>query len=119
MFGSARPPETSLTICAPFSSATFATSACMVSMLTVIPWAASASITGATRAASTEGSTRTAPGRVDSPPTSMIAAPAAARASPCSTARSRSMNLPPSEKESSVTFTTPMTCTGVGFTSEG
>ncbi len=33
MFGSARPPDTSLTICAPLSSATFATSACMVSML--------------------------------------------------------------------------------------
>jgi hypothetical protein len=46
--------------------------------------------TGTTRAVSTRGSTRTAPGRVDSPPTSTIDAPSATNAKPCSTARSAS-----------------------------
>ena len=55
MFGSARPPDTSLTIWAPFSSAACATSACMVSMLTVIPCPASSLMTGSTRAVSTRG----------------------------------------------------------------
>ena len=81
--GSARPPETSLTIRAPLCSAARATSACMVSMLTVMPCAASSLTTGTTRDASTRGSIRAAPGRVDSPPTSTIPAPSAAIARPC------------------------------------
>ncbi len=52
--------------------------------------------------------TAAAPGRVDSPPTSRTPAPAAARLSPVSIARPRSRNSPPSEKESGVTLTTPM-----------
>src|SRR5262249_9126667 len=49
------------------------------------------------------------PGRVDSPPTSTQSAPSAKRASPAATAASASANRPPSEKESGVTLTTPIT----------
>ena len=57
------------------------------------------------------GGSRTgvAPGRVDSPPTSSTSAPAATSASPCATAASGSRNRPPSEKESGVTLTMPIT----------
>ena len=88
--GSARPPDTSLTIRAPLCSAARATSACMVSMLTVMPCAASSLTTGTTRDVSTRGSIRVAPGRVDSPPTSTMPAPSAANARPCATASSAS-----------------------------
>ena len=46
---------------------------------------------------------------MDSPPTSTIAAPASNMPRAASTARSRSKWTPPSEKESGVTLTTPMT----------
>src|SRR5205807_8722650 len=49
-----------------------------------------------------------APGRVDSPPTSIRSAPSSRRCSACSTALSASKYKPPSEKESGVTLTTPM-----------
>src|SRR5439155_18512330 len=61
------------------------------------------------RLSSSSVPTGSAPGRVDSPPTSMSAAPCCARRSPCSTAAPTEKNRPPSEKESGVTFTTPMT----------
>src|SRR5690606_11283284 len=69
---------------------------------------ASAATTGTTRAASVSGATGSAPGRVDSPPTSMMSAPAATRARAWTIADSGSGQHPPSENESGVTFTTPM-----------
>ena len=68
-----------------------------------------------TRRAPRPRSTGSAPGRVDSPPTSRMSAPSAASSRPCSTAASASRNSPPSENESGVTLTTPMMtggCTG-------
>ena len=59
-------------------------------------------------ATSASAETSSAPGRVDSPPTSMICAPSAAIRLPCSTAFAVVKNSPPSEKESGVTFSTPM-----------
>ena len=76
--GSARPPETSLTIRAPAASAAAATSARVVSTLQMTPARASSVITGTTRPASVAADTRCAPGLVDSPPTSMMSAPSAA-----------------------------------------
>ena len=58
-------------------------------------------------------STGRAPGRVDSPPTSTIPAPAAIIALPWAAARSGSRSRPPSEKLSGVALTIPMT-TGSG-----
>ena len=49
-----------------------------------------------------------APGRVNSPPTSRISAPASLSARPCSMAAASSAKSPPSEKLSGVTLTTPM-----------
>src|SRR5204863_368624 len=51
-------------------------------------------------------------GRVDSPPTSRIAAPSAARSLPWAIAAPGSSQRPPSEKESGVTLTMPMTRKG-------
>src|SRR5205085_9671055 len=67
------------------------------------------SSTGMTRCSSSSPDTGAAPGRVDSPPMSMVSAPSAASRRACAIAWSRSRNLPPSEKESGVMFTTPMT----------
>ena len=53
-------------------------------------------------------STGAAPGRVDSPPTSMMSAPASSMASACAQ-RPRLPTCPPSEKESGVTLSTPIT----------
>src|SRR5659263_492449 len=99
---SARPPETSLMIAAPCATASRATRARVVSTLTVAPRATSASTTGSTRASSSSTGTRRAPGRVDS-------APMSSRASPCATAAPGVNHRPPSENESGVTLTTPMT----------
>jgi hypothetical protein len=107
--GSASPPETSLTTAAPASSAAAATLARVVSMLIGTPAAASARITGTTRPISVSASIRSAPGRVDSPPTSTRSAPCARSSTPCATAASRSAYRPPSEKESGVTLSTPIT----------
>ncbi len=109
MRASARPPLTSLTRRAPAATDCSATEARMVSTLTMTPSAASARTTGSTRRSSSASSTRVAPGRVDSPPTSIRSAPAATRSRPCLTAASGSNHCPPSEKESGVTLTTPMT----------
>src|SRR6056297_589252 len=109
MVSSARPPLTSLTMLAPACTAASATCARMVSMLTVIPAPDNSRITGNTRAHSSSGVIRWAPGRVDSPPTSITSAPCACITRACSTARSTESNSPPSEKESGVTFSTPHT----------
>ena len=68
-----------------------------------------ASTTGMTRSSSSASVGGREPGRVDSPPMSMRSAPSAARRQPCSTARSRLSNNPPSEKESGVTLRMPQT----------
>src|SRR6478752_7000600 len=107
--GSARPPETSLTMEAPASTAARATEARIVSTDTTAPSAASAVTTGTTRRSSSSTDGRSAPGLVDSPPTSTMSAPAATTSRPCAMAASGSNHCPPSEKESGVTLTTPMT----------
>src|SRR5690348_11430952 len=109
MSGSARPPLTSLTRLAPASSAAAATSARMVSTLTGTPSLASPVITGMTRRNSSSADIRWAPGRVDSPPTSTMSAPCAVSCRPRPIAASAPNHSPPSENESGVTFTTPMT----------
>ncbi len=108
MRGSASPPETSLTMSAPASRAASATSLRIVSTDTVAPSAASAVMTGTTRASSSSTSGRVAPGRVDSPPTSRMSAPATSSSRPCAIAASGVAQRPPSENESGVTLTTPI-----------
>lgn len=71
--------------CAGVERAARAVLACMVSIETVIPAWAMAATTKSTQAASTAGSTGCAPGRVDSPPTSMMSAPAARNSHACAT----------------------------------
>src|ERR687892_304195 len=108
-----RAPDTSLTTTAPASRAARATSGLRVSIeigtSTLATSAAKRLITGRTRLSSSSTVTWSDPGRVDSPPTSTMAAPSSAIATPCPTAASWSRNRPPSEKESGVTFRTPMT----------
>src|SRR4051794_17396826 len=65
-------------------------------------------MTGTTRASSSPSPTGAAPGRVDSPPTSMIAAPWTTVLPAWRTAASWSNHSPPSENESGVTLRTPM-----------
>ncbi len=104
------PAVTSFTMVAPAASAASATAALRVSTLigTVVS-AARRATTGSTRSRSSASGTGVAPGRVDSPPTSSRSAPAATSASPCETAASGSRNRPPSENESGVTLTMPIT----------
>src|SRR5215204_321230 len=110
MSGSSRPAETSLTTVAPVSSAARATAAFVVSTLIgTLVSAARRSTTGSTRRSSSSAGTGAAPGRVDSPPTSRTSAPCPASAIPCATASSGSRKRPPSENESGVTLTIPMT----------
>src|SRR5437868_6026547 len=71
--------------------------------------AARRSTTGTTRRSSSSAGTGAAPGRVDSPPTSRTSAPCSASSIPCATAASGSRKRPPSENESGVTLTIPMT----------
>ena len=70
------------------------------------------STTGIVRSSSSFGGTGSAPGRVDSPPTSMIDAPSLASRRACAIAATWSSNAPPSENESGVTLTTPMSVYG-------
>src|ERR1700761_6562557 len=109
--GSARPPDTSLTTSTPASTAASAVAEFMVSTLTGTPSSTNSFSTGITRFCSLPGSSRFAPGLVDSPPTSMKSAPALRSSTACSMARSILLNLPPSLKESGVTLRTP-TMTG-------
>jgi hypothetical protein len=83
MAGSASPPLMSLMPVVPAASAASATRERVVSMVTVRPAADSSRITGSTRRSSSAAATRLAPGRVDSPPTSMMSAPERASARPC------------------------------------
>ena len=101
-------PVTSLTIEAPQRTAALATATWRVSIETMAPSLASARTTGSTRRASSSGLTGVNPGRVDSPPTSMMSAPASSIARPYSMAASGSKCSPPSLNESGVTLRTPM-----------
>src|SRR5688572_3107163 len=109
---------TSFTIVAPAAMARRMTPGLRVSIETgIASVAARRSTTGRTRRSSSSSPTGALPGRVDSPPTSMIAAPSAAMRSAHATAESTATKRPPSEKESGVTFRTPMT-TGLPRSSE-
>ena len=66
------------------------------------------SITGTTRSISSCMVICTCPGRVDSPPTSIIPAPSSIISATCCFAFSKLFHLPPSEKESGVTFKIPI-----------
>src|SRR6185436_12621758 len=111
MPGSNVNPLTSLTMSAPASRAARATEALVVSTESgPAPRPRRPRMTGTTRRHSSAAPTAAEPpGRVDSPPTSTTSAPASKRARPWSTAAAASANRPPSEKESGVTFSTPMT----------
>ena len=65
--------------------------------------------TGKTRANSSSSGNGSAPGRLDSPPMSRICAPSASSCSQCRKAAAVDACWPPSENESGVTFTMPMT----------
>ncbi len=106
----ARSARTSLMSPAPAAAAARITSGLLVSTeMTTALAPRSRSITGSTRRSSSSALTASAPGRVDSPPTSMMAAPSAAMRRPCATAASAEQKRPPSENESGVTLSTPMT----------
>ena len=102
-------PETSLTITAPEEIANFATSDFLVSteIGTRISFATSSN-TGITLDISCATSNSAAPGRVLSPPISIISAPAETIDMQCSVAAFKVEYLPPSEKLSGVTFKIPM-----------
>src|SRR4249919_2159834 len=106
--GSPRRAVTSLTSSAPRARARRATSDFEVSIETGTS-PASPSSTGTTRRSSSSASTPSDPGRVDSPPTSTIAAPSAAMRRAEAIASAGSRLTPPSENESGVTLTTPIT----------
>jgi hypothetical protein len=107
---SPRPPVTSFTIEAPARMAARATLPFEVSIeIGTSIFARNFSITGITRRSSSSAAIASAPGRVDSPPMSMMSAPSAAILRPCSIALFGSKKFPPSENESGVTFNTPMT----------
>ena len=101
-------PVTSFTIEAPTRTAALATSTWRVSIETMAPAWARARTTGSTRLASSSGVTGVKPGRVDSPPTSMMSAPSSSICRPCLMATSGSTLSPPSLNESGVTLSTPM-----------
>src|SRR4051812_10870731 len=96
----------SLIIEAPAASAAFITAGRRVS--TDTHRSAIFSSTGSTRRSSSSSETGADPGRVDSPPMSMMCAPSSANLRAWSSAFFVSKNRPPSENESGVTFTTPM-----------
>ena len=109
---SRRSAETSFTMCAPASSAAFATAPLTVSTDRIARgwrWRMPA-ITGSTRLSSSFVETGTAPGRVDSPPTSMRSAPPSSMLVTWSkTSAAEEKNRPPSLKLSGVRFRMPMT----------
>ncbi len=100
----------SLIMPAPAATAARITSGLKVSTLSGT-WVRSASawITGTTRRSSSSTDTGAAPGRVDSPPMSSRSAPSATSCRPWATAASVVSCAPPSENESGVTLTMPMT----------
>src|SRR5882672_7537255 len=97
----------SLIIDAPAASASFITRGRRVS--TETGRSESDRRTGRIRRSSSSSETGSAPGRLDSPPISMMSAPSCASARACAIANFGSKKRPPSEKESGVTFTTPIT----------
>ena len=107
MAGSVK-PVTSLMIDAPRRAQSCATSAWRVSTETTAPSATRPRTTGTMRSASSLGETGRWPGRVDSPPTSMMSAPSSSIWRPRWMAASGSRFLPPSENESGVTLRIPM-----------
>mmetsp|Transcript_17767 Transcript_17767/g.35480 ORF Transcript_17767/g.35480 Transcript_17767/m.35480 type:complete len:265 (-) Transcript_17767:287-1081(-) len=112
MCGSNVPPETSLIISAPAPTAARAHAAWRVSMeIGTSETRRSASMRGTVRCISSSGCTSLAPGRVLSPPMSMMSAPSSAirTAEATATSISRSRPRPPSEKLSGVAFRIPMT----------
>ena len=109
IFSSPRPAVTSLIMDAPASSATAATSDFEVSIeIGTSILARNSSTTGITRFNSSFSDTGSAPGRVDSPPTSIMSAPSCAIRIPRATAASVPKNSPASENESGVMLSTPM-----------
>src|SRR5262249_23331706 len=104
-------PHTSLTMAARAASAHAATSAFMVSMETGTPGATTAGTTGARRRIPSAIGTATALpyGRVDPAPISSPSAPSAIIRRAWSMAAAGSRKRPPSEKESGVTLSTPIT----------
>ena len=99
-----------MTIEAPASIAAAATAALAVSIdsLTPRPEPASSWSTGTVRRSSSAAATGSAPGRVDSPPTSRISAPSPASTRACSSAAAGVGKRPPSENESGVTLMIPI-----------
>mmetsp|Transcript_21716 Transcript_21716/g.47343 ORF Transcript_21716/g.47343 Transcript_21716/m.47343 type:complete len:204 (-) Transcript_21716:981-1592(-) len=110
--GSYVPPETSLTMSAPASIAAFATAAFRVSIEMGISdiCARTFSITGTVLCSSSCIATSLAPGRVDSPPISMMSAPSFTISNAWFAAMSADpLRSPPSLKLSGVTFKIPIT----------
>src|SRR6266550_7432714 len=107
--GSSDIPETSLTIEAPSASAALATSALTVSIeiATLLHLERIARMAGNTRLSSSRAGTDCAPGRVDSPPTSIASAPSEIILPACAIAASVEKKLPPSLKLSGVTLRIP------------
>src|SRR5271154_1797658 len=100
----------SLMMQAPAATAAAITAGFAVSIeMAMLDAAAMPSMTGTTRASSSASSMGSDPGRLDSPPTSIMVAPSATMRAACATAKSTAAYLPPSENESGVTFRTPMT----------
>ena len=102
-------PVTSLMICAPSSVHRCATVGWRVSIETSAPSFTSQRTTGSRRWYSSSGSTGVKPGRVDSPPTSMRPAPSVSICAAVAMAALGALWAPPSEKESGVTLSTPIT----------
>ena len=100
---SRRSARTSLIMPAPAATAARMTSGRLVSIDTGTSTAlAIAATTGTTRASSSSTVIGVAPGRVDSPPTSITSAPCSTSCFARATAASIDANSPPSEKESGV-----------------
>jgi hypothetical protein len=104
--------DTSLTRCAPAARASRATRGEVVSMETRAPRDAASSAahrTGPrTRASCSSSDTAADPGRVDSPPMSMISAPSSSSAAMRPGNTAGAAKTPPSLKESGVTLSTPI-----------
>src|SRR5574341_965241 len=100
---------TSFTMAAPATIASAMSAGLRVSTESGTPQPARASRTGSTRRRSSSRATGAAPGRVDSPPMSRMSAPSPISRRACATACSVLAWRPPSEKESGVTLTTPIT----------
>ena len=94
---------------APAATAARATSARIVSIETTTPCSAKALTTGIVLSSSCSCEVRCAPGRVDSPPISIMSAPSATISRPRVIAAAEESNWPPSENESGVTLRIPMT----------